>query len=392
MTGRGEELLRRPGDPQQVTFLELFFDLAFVAALFQLSHALVQNLRWSGAFQAVVLLLALWSIWFGNALITDRLDPHRWVVQVVVLGSLVGCVVLAAVVPEAFGARGAVFAGAYVTIQVGRSVFFALALLGTSVRRDPARPMAWAILSAGPWIAGALVHGTARGVLWLVAIGLDYTGFTVRYAIPGLGGISESPVLAEHLAERYRQFFIIALGELILVTALGLSGSSLGAGRWVAFALSIATTVLLWRIYIHRAGGLLSAAIGAARHPVRLVESTTYTHLVMVAGIGFTAVGADLVIAHPLGHPSPAWLATVLGGPALFLAGRAGFEYSVFGRVSWTRTIGLLLLVALPYALLHVPLLVSALVATAVLTGIAVVDAVRTRGRPPEEPAPPVPG
>ena len=54
----------------------------------------------------------------------------------------------------------------------------------------------------------------------------------------------------------------------------------------------------------------------------------------MVAGIITVAVGDTLVITHPLGHPDPAWIAVILGGPALFLAGRATFEYAVFGRMS----------------------------------------------------------
>ncbi|MEV4201495.1 hypothetical protein AB0J32_24550 [Micromonospora globbae] len=65
----------------------------------------------------------------------------------------------------------------------------------------------------------------------------------------------------------------------------------------------------------------------------------------------------------------------LLGGPALFLAGRARLEYEFFGRVSAPpRVIGLLLLVALiPAGTLLPPLLVLAATA-AVLAGIASAD------------------
>jgi len=52
-------------------------------------------------------------------------------------------------------------------------------------------------------------------------------------------------ISGEHLSERYRQFFIIALGELILVTGLALSSSGFALDGVAAFAASIATTVLL---------------------------------------------------------------------------------------------------------------------------------------------------
>ncbi|MBM0256457.1 low temperature requirement protein A [Micromonospora sp. 4G55] len=123
--------------------------------------------------------------------------------------------------------------------------------------------------------------------------------------------------------------------------------------------------------------------------PARRARSAFHTHLVMVAGIVFTAVGVELVITHPLGHGQPAWVAVMPGGPALFLAGRAAFEYTVFARVSPSRPIGLLALAALTPAMLHVPLLLSSVAATAVLAGVAISDAARARRHPPEPPLPP---
>jgi low temperature requirement protein LtrA len=78
----------------------------------------------------------------------------------------------------------------------------------------------WGGVSAVPWIAGALAHGAARGALWGIAVAMDYTGFALGFPAPKVGRTppSEAPIGPEHLAERYRQFFIIALGELILVT------------------------------------------------------------------------------------------------------------------------------------------------------------------------------
>jgi low temperature requirement protein LtrA len=390
-TSRASELLRGPGDPQRATFLELFFDLAFVFALTQLSRGLIQNLGWSDAFQTLVLLLAVWWVWFSTAWLTDRLDPQRPAVQVVIIATVVGSLVIAAALPDAFGAQGLIFAGAYVAIQIGRGLFLVLAMRARELQRRSARALFWAGLSAVPWIAGALTHGTARGTLWTLAVALDYAAFALGFPTPRLGreSTSELPVVAEHLAERYRQFFIIALGELILVTGLALSGTGFAAARTAAFVVSIATTVLLWRIYIYRAGELLSAAIAAAPNPARIARAASIAHLVMVAGVVVTAVGDELVIAHPLGHTPPAWIAVILGGPALFLAGRAIFEYQVFARVSWDRPIGLLVLAALAPAMLLVPPVLVALAATAVLVGVAVSDSARARGHPAELPSPP---
>jgi low temperature requirement protein LtrA len=134
---------------------------------------------------------------------------------------------------------------------------------------------------------------------------------------------------------------------------------------------------------------LLAEAIEAAHDPVRALISVVYTHLVMVASIVAIAVGAELVIEHPSAHPQPAWIAVILGGPALFLVGRASIEYAVFGRVSRSRLIGVLLLAAIAPAAFFLPPLVFAIAPALVLAWIAVSDATRVRGRPPERPSPP---
>ncbi|MGH2380096.1 MAG: low temperature requirement protein A [Candidatus Limnocylindria bacterium] len=58
-------------------------------------------------------------------------------------------------------------------------------------------------------------------------------------------------------------------------------------------------------------------------------------------------MGDELVIAHPIGQADVATLATVLGGPALFLAGHALFRYTVIGVRSGSRLVAIALLVGL---------------------------------------------
>jgi low temperature requirement protein LtrA len=110
----------------------------------------------------------------------------------------------------------------------------------------------------------------------------------------------------------------------------------------------------------------------------------------MIAGIVLTGVGYELFITHPLGSGEPVWLFAILGGPVLFLAGRTPFEFQVFGRVSPSRVVGLVLLGALAPALMWVPPLAAGGAAATVLLAIACVDARRAHGRPPELPAPPI--
>jgi low temperature requirement protein LtrA len=298
---------------------------------------------------------------------------------------------MAVSVPDAFGGRGVAFAGAYVANQVGRPLVLALALRGHKRQAIPLRIFCWAAVSAVPWLTGAIFfQGGARGLVWALALALDYAGAMLGWPTPGLGRsrISNWEVAIKHLAERYQQLLIIALGESILLLGLTFT-QNFAADRAAAFAMAFATTVLLWRIYFHRAGTVLADAIASAPEPGRLGQAVGYTHLVMVASILLTGVGYELVIEHPLGHPRPGWLTVILGGPALFLAARSRFEYDVFGRVSRSRIIALIALAALAPATFSLPPLIATTAATAVLAAVATSDAIRARKGPPEAPSPP---
>ncbi|WP_406081464.1 low temperature requirement protein A [Micromonospora sp. NBC_00858] len=387
MTG-GAARLVRGSEEKRATFLDLFFDLVFVFAIFRFSQELLDHLNWTGAFQTLVPLLALWWVWNETSGVADRFDPRRPAIQVLFIGCMFGSLVLVAAAPEAFGEHGLVFAGGYVAVQVGRSLFLVIVTRGDERQRPEMRMLFWFGVSAVPWLAGAALQGWPRGVLWTLAVAVDYTVARLGWPTPRLGRASaaEFSVSGEFLAERHRQGFIIALGELILVTGLGLSSNAFEADRSAAVVVAFATTVLLWRIYIHRAGEVFGGAVAAAPETLRVTVSVQYAHLVMVAGIVAISVGDELVIEHPLGHTQPAWATVILGGPALFLAGRAALEYEVFGRVSRDRVAGVLALAAISPATIFLPPVLVAAAAALVLAAIAVSDAARAPRRPPEPP------
>ncbi|MEU6078879.1 low temperature requirement protein A [Micromonospora sp. NPDC047074] len=389
---RARPPVRDPEAPRRVTLLELFFDLVFVVALALISRNLVHGLDWTRAAQSLILLAALWWTWAITTLITDMYDAERTEIKLLITAVMFGTLLMTTAIPEAFEARGIVFAATYVAIHLGRGLF-----LMPTVRRHQesqrraARVFSWFAVSAVPWMVGAYVSGNARLVLWALALAIDYVGFRLAYPVPGLGVVPEKQrtVTAEHLSERYQQFFIIALGDAILTIGTLFSLEHSEAENIAAFAIAFFTTLLLWRIYVHKSGELLPLAIATSRAPNKFLETAPYTHLLMVAGVVTTAAGFELVLKHPLGHTPPAWVAVILGGPALFLLGRSAFEYEVFSRVSLSRPGGLLALLSLAPAVLFLPPLYTSLAAMLVLAGVAVADTRRSRGRPPEAPAPP---
>jgi low temperature requirement protein LtrA len=393
----GAALLRGGISATRATFLELFFDLVFVFALTRVSQRLIDDVSTRGrdpfreSAQTVLLFLALWMVWTMTAWVTSRYEPERAAIQFVVVASMFGSLVMAVAAPRAFSGRALPFAAAYAAIQVGRPLLLTLALRGHPRRSITVQIMIWAAVGAVPWLFGALLPA-AQEVLWTLTLAWDYIGLALGWPLPGVGSARASgwAVAGEHLAERYQQFFLIALGETILVLGLTFSGAAFSAAGILAFTLSFLTTALLWRIYFHRAGHVLADALRVARRPGVLGESASWTHLLIVAGVLLTGVGYELVLAHPYGSAAPGWPVFVTGGPALFLGARARFEYEIFGRVSRSRVVGVVALLALAASARWLPPVGVLGLAALVLAGIAAGDAARAWGRPLEQPASPL--
>jgi low temperature requirement protein LtrA len=396
-TRRAEALLRKRRQPLRPTSWEIFFDLVYVFALTRMTQRLVEELTSerrvlrTEAGESLILLLATYMVWLVTTLTTNLFDPQRPEIQLLAAAALLGALLMGVAIPQAFEQRSLLFAGSYVSIHLVQGLFFVPALRGHPVQRRALRMLVWSSISAVPWIAGALLGNGVRGVLWTLAIAVDYAGVAFGQPTPKLGRQPESEMSIdpEHLSERFRLFFTIALGELILALGATYSRGDLSAGSTVAFVASFATAALLWRIYIYRAGELLPAAIAGAREPAHLAGFTVPAHVLMLAGIIGISAGTELVIQHPFGSTDPAWIVFMLGGPLVFLAGRSIFEYVVFSRVSPSRLFGMLALVALAPAMRVLPPLGTAVAPALVLTAVAVADTMRAREHPNEPPAPP---
>ncbi|MFC3502159.1 low temperature requirement protein A [Micromonospora krabiensis] len=390
-------VLRTAGSPERPTFLELLVDLVYVFALTRISQRLIDDvttqtrLPFAEIGKTLLLLLALWLTWLITVWSTSWLDPEVPVIRVVLLITMAGSMVMAVAAPRGFTDHALVFAAAYAGVQLTRVVYYGVATRRSGGAPSALRSLFWSGLAAPLWIVGALIpHESVRAALWACGLLVQYAAWATGYPVPWYGRdrIADQPVAAAHLAERYQQFLLIALGEVIFTIGVAFSGGAFLLPQTVGFALGLIGTVLFWQIYFQRAGRVLTEAIGAARRPSIIGFSAAYAHLPMIVGIVLAGVGYELIISAPFGASEPMWLLAILGGPAIFLAGRAVLEFQVFSRVSRSRWAGFAVLGALVPVLWRVPSLAAGGVATAVLLGVVLSDLRRARGRTPELPVP----
>ncbi len=376
----GLNLFRPRGDGhERATYFELFFDLVYVFAVTQLSHTLIEHLTWRGAAETGLLLLAVWCAWIYTTWFTNWFDPDQRVVRLVLLVTMLASLLMSAAIPEAFGERGLLFAGAYAALHVFRTSFVLVAgRPDPLLHRNFQRISIWLFTAAGFWVAGGLAHGDARIALWVVALGLEYGGPPCGYRLPRLGRSTTADwqIAGGHMAERCALFMIVALGESILVTGTTYSELDSSGARLAALIVAFAGSVALWWIYFDRSAAASTLVIEASDDPGRLGRSAfTYVHIPLVAGVIVVAAGDELAIARPTGTAEDAAVLAMVLGPLLFLVGHALFKWVVWRVVSIPRVVGIACLLALLVVGQVVSALVLTILVTVVLTVVAALDA-----------------
>ncbi len=370
-----------PSQHSRVTFVELFFDLVFVFAVTQISHALLHHFTPLGAVHVLVLFLAVWWAWVFTAWVTNWLNPELTPVRLLLFLMMLGGLVLSTTIPTAFEGRGLWFAIAYATMQVGRTAFwlFATPPHRTAVRHNAIRILAWMSISAVLWVAGGLSEGETRLWLWIAAVGWEYISPAARFWVPKLGFSSVEAWAVEggHMAERCGLFVIIALGEAIVVNGATFSELTWNADNILAFVSALVGAIAMWWIYFHRGAEAGSERISKSAESGRLARlAYTYLHTPIVAGIILTAVSDELVLKHPTGHSDIRTIVSTIGGPLVFLVGTILFKLAIRGFLQLSHGVGIILLLALSWFAADLSPLWLSVATTMILIVVAVWESV----------------
>ena len=377
---------RVPGAERVVTPLELFFDLVYVFAIGQLSHHLLEHVDLRTGAETVIMALAVVYAWYMTAWGANWLEPDRLPVRVLLVGLMFASLLMSVAIADAFDARAWLFVTGYLLLQVGRSAFLIVALRGRALGEHFVNDLVWELLTGGLWVAGAIADGDARLVLWGLAVVATHGGVWALHWLPGRGraiDLGHTEIAGGHLIERFRLFFIIALGETVLTTGTAFTGEPFELERLLALAIGFTGTVALWWCYFQRAEGIGVEVAEAAEDAGAVGWWGTWTLTLMVLALIGIAVGDELAIAHPGDDATLGFTILTFGGPALFLLAQVFFLREAVGQVPRSRPLGLAALAVLAVATAPLTLIVGTAASTAVLVAVAIADTIREGDRAP---------
>jgi low temperature requirement protein LtrA len=384
------DVSRAPGAERVVTPLELFFDLVYVFAIGELSHHLLEHVDLRTGAETLIMALAVVYAWYMTTWGANWLEPDRLPVRLLLVGLMFASLLMSVAIADAFDGRAWLFVTGYLLLQVGRSVFLIAALRGRALGEHFVNDLVWELLIGGLWVAGAVADSDARLVLWGLAVVATHGGAWALHWLPGRGqriDLAHTEIAGGHLIERFRLFFIIALGETVLTTGKAFTDEPFELERLLALAISFTGTVALWWCYFQRAEGIGVEVAETAEDAGAVGWWGTWTLTLVVLALIGIAVGDELAIAHPGDDATLGFTILTFGGPALFLLAQIFFLREALGQVPRSRPLGLAALAILAVATAPLSLIVGIAASTSVLVAVAIADTVPEGDPAPSRPA-----
>lgn len=247
-------------EERKVSWLELFYDLIFVAGIIQLGDALSDQVTLQHAVlgplaQFAGLFTALWLAWTGFTFFANRFDVDDFLQRILVFLQMFSLGAMAISAPEVIAGEHEAFAIANV-FAMG---LIAIMYLRTYRTVEEAKPYSryWGLVFAGGAVVffiSIFLEPPVTYFVWAIALtGILTTPFSRTSRALG----DEFPIDMEHLSERYGLLTIIVLGESFVKVLTYLAGLEGGAetAYLVKAALALLVTCCVWWIYFDDVAG-----------------------------------------------------------------------------------------------------------------------------------------
>jgi low temperature requirement protein LtrA len=310
---------------RKVTWLELFFDLIFVAAVSQVAAPLRDQYSVAGLVRFAPLFVLIWWAWTGHAVFSTRFDTDDVVQRGLTLVQMFAVAAMAANAKDALDSRSSAgFAAAYAAVR------FVLVAQYFRARHVPdARPLTTRYLTghglaAVLWLVSALVPAPARFWIWGLAFAIDLgtPWIAVHHSV-------KVPPDAAHLPERFGLFTLILLGESVVAVMQGMESQEDWTPAAAASAfLGMGISFLIWWWYFDGAAGASEQPVRSRREAVRF-HIWSYAHFPLYLGIVIAGVGVQRIVT----AASRAVLTTT---EASILTGAIGAVMLAMTAIGWT--------------------------------------------------------
>ena len=389
LTQRRRLRMEASSQDASVTPLELFFDLVFVFGLTQVTSLMADDLTVSGLIRGLLVLGLLWWSWTGYAWLANVVRADEGAARIAMLAAMAAMFVLALSIPEAFndepgGLNGPMVVGVcYFAFRALHLVlFWIIAGDDEGLRRQLVRFTPSVIGGTALLLVASGLEGSAKTVLWSVALLVDYGG-TLLAGVSGWRLRS-----ARHFAERHGLIVIVALGESIVAVGVGVAGLAISWPIVVAAVVGLTLAAGMWWMYFDITSLVAERALADeldGDRPRLARDAYSFLHLPLITGVILLALGMKKLLEnvgdtehHDLADPlTGIGLYALYGGVSLYLVSHAAFKLRATHILSVQRLVAAAMVLALLPLGAQLPALGALVVLTAVVVGLVAFEAIR---------------
>jgi low temperature requirement protein LtrA len=295
-----------------VGFLELYYDLVYVAVIIQLAHRLAHELTLVGLAQFTVVFALIFIAWVNGSLYLELHGGDDGRTRTVVFVQIALLALLAVFIGDAATSTGVQF-----TLAYGAFIGF-MALLWHDGRRQDRRDRPESVQALGGYVAALAISSVvvlaaavlsdelrmlvwaAFAVVWIVGIvlaGRSQTGALQRVIVP-----------TDALVERFGLFVIIVLGEVFFGVVNGLVAIPRDGLTVVTGMVALALGFAFGWIYFDLVGRRFPRRDGPA------LARWMLGHLPMTLAISITGAAGVSLVEHAHDATTPAGTAWALCG------------------------------------------------------------------------------
>lgn len=269
---------------KKVTWLELFYDLLFVAAVSKAAHVLlhVENgtipVEYLGKF--VLIFVPIWWAWVGQSLFVNRFGQDVLSHRIFLILQLFFVLIMTASLSVDFDQYYVSFLIGY----IGLRAMTAIQYLAVHKTEEAHKKITAQYLGSRFWI-GLVISASSLFFDSWIRYAVLYAGIAVDILLPLIGRkyLVKSPVNTHHLLERFSLFTLILLGESV-ISILAVLQSSNWTWQSILFALiTFVLIIAMWWQYFDNVEKKVNKSIETAGQTIIYGHLFIYLSMCMIA-------------------------------------------------------------------------------------------------------------
>lgn len=285
--------LRLPDEKieRHATWLELFFDLIYVAIITELAARLTHNLSYLGILQCSALFFPIMWTWASYTVFAARFDNSDFIHWLMTFVIMFAGVIMAIQIPVALedGAQG--FTIGFLISQISILLLYSRAYYDDST---PHNIILLYVIGFGLattfWLISLFFEPPIKFYCWIL-------GMMIYLLVPWIGKkkiLSQAPLDTRYIPERFGLFIIIILGQTIASVVIGLKSAHWNFFSVITGTMAFILAIIIWGQYYR------FIQIADYRCTLSSGQSYIYSHIPLIISLIIIGVCAEDFIKNPI--------------------------------------------------------------------------------------------